>query len=69
MKKWPWVASAGAIGCLVFMLEVPRHIHGPEWAVALAGLCVMAVGMAGVWWIAGWADRKIKDAQAARERR
>lgn len=63
-KLIPWIGGAAILAVLFTMIELPSHLHGPTWAVLLAGACVYAVGVAVIWVLARWLDR-----HAARMRR
>lgn len=57
MKAANWGYGLLCLAVLVAMLELPRHIHGSEWAVTVAAICIQAVGAFIIWKIVGHLDR------------
>lgn len=63
-----WAAGLGIAGCLVAPYELVTHLHGEDWVVGIAGLCMSAVGLWGAWRLAKLMDewaRMERDAQRA----
>jgi hypothetical protein len=64
-----YALGLAAFVVLLLMLELPRNLRGPTWAVALAELCIYVVGAAAIFGIAGVYDsmkrqqRRERDAQ------
>lgn len=66
-KFVPWLVIAAAVAALIVMLELPRHLRGPEWAVTAAGICVLLVGAALIWWLAGVGEQWLRDRRRERD--
>ena len=58
MKAQNWPMLIAALAIVFVMFETPYHLRGSEWAVWLAEVCIGLVGLAALFFLAKWADKK-----------